>query len=72
MALQADVVNVNATISACSAASQWQAASALLHGMRRWLQPDVVSFNAVLSACDRAAETRQALPGPQGTGSARP
>ena len=50
-------------MSACSAASQWQAASRLLFsGMRRWqLRPDVVSFNALLSACDRAGETRQAL-----------
>lgn len=57
-----DVVMYGCVLNACSVATEWRRALALLRDMEnRGLQPNLVCYTSVITACQRAGEWRKAL-----------
>lgn len=60
--LEPNIINYNATISACEKASQWELTLQLLDlALLRRLPSDVISYAACASGCEKAARWREAL-----------
>ncbi|CAJ1440681.1 unnamed protein product, partial [Effrenium voratum] len=60
--IEATNVALNAAISSCEKARQWQRALALLAEMdSRLLRKDVISYNAALSACEKCSRWQAQL-----------
>ena len=60
--LEPNVINFNATISACEKGRQWEKALQLPYEMQqRRLEPNVISFNAAISACGKGGQWEKAL-----------
>ena len=58
----ADVITVNALLSACAKAAEWTQALHLFHVMPHWeLEADLISYSSAISCCEKAGQWQRAL-----------